>query len=93
MSDKLPIKMLHDRLLVEVDEEIGERRSAGGIVIPATAGMGARRLVWSRVVAAGPHARTVQVDDRVLFVLAWAIALAVWRFGRIEERWSSDLVK
>jgi high-affinity nickel-transport protein len=29
----------------------------------------------------------------VLFVLAWGIALAVWRFGRIEERWSSDLVK
>jgi high-affinity nickel-transport protein len=27
----------------------------------------------------------------VLFVLAWAIALAVWRFGRIEERWSADL--
>ncbi|MBO0844867.1 MAG: HoxN/HupN/NixA family nickel/cobalt transporter [Nocardioides sp.] len=26
-----------------------------------------------------------------LFVLAWAIAMAVWRFGRIEERWSSDL--
>jgi len=26
-----------------------------------------------------------------LFVLAWAVALAVWRFGRIEERWSSDL--
>ena len=30
---------------------------SGGIVIPATAAMGARRLVWSRVVAAGPHAR------------------------------------
>jgi high-affinity nickel-transport protein len=26
-----------------------------------------------------------------LFVLAWVIALAVWRFGRIEERWTSDL--
>jgi high-affinity nickel-transport protein len=26
-----------------------------------------------------------------LFVLAWAAALTVWRFGRIEERWSSDL--
>jgi nickel/cobalt transporter (NiCoT) family protein len=26
-----------------------------------------------------------------LFVVAWAIALAIWRFGRIEERWSSDL--
>jgi high-affinity nickel-transport protein len=23
-----------------------------------------------------------------LFVLAWALALAVWRFGRIEERWA-----
>ncbi len=26
-----------------------------------------------------------------LFVLAWVIALAVWRIGRIEERWTSDL--
>ena len=67
MAEKLPIKMLHDRLLVEVDHESGERRSAGGIVIPATAGLSARRLVWSRVVASGPHARSVQVDDRVLF--------------------------
>jgi nickel/cobalt transporter (NiCoT) family protein len=25
------------------------------------------------------------------FVLAWAIAIAVWRFGRIEERWSAKL--
>ena len=66
MSDKTPIKMLHDRLLCEVDSEAGERRSSGGIVIPATAAMGARRLSWSRVVAVGPHARSVQVNDRVL---------------------------
>jgi high-affinity nickel-transport protein len=26
-----------------------------------------------------------------LFVLSWLVALAVWRFGRIEERWSSHL--
>jgi high-affinity nickel-transport protein len=26
-----------------------------------------------------------------LFVLAWLIALAVWRFGRIEEKWSARL--
>jgi high-affinity nickel-transport protein len=26
-----------------------------------------------------------------LFVLSWVVALAVWRLGRIEERWSSDL--
>ncbi len=59
--------MLHDRLLVELDQDAGERRSAGGLVIPATAAMGARRLAWSRVVAVGPHARSVEVDDRVLF--------------------------
>ena len=67
MSDKTPIKMLHDRILVELDREAGERRSSGGIVIPATAAMGARRLAWSRVVATGPHARAVEVGDKVLF--------------------------
>ena len=67
MSDKAPIKMLHDRLLVEVDRESGERRSSGGIVIPATAAMGGRRLAWSRVAAIGPHVRSVEVGDRVLF--------------------------
>ncbi len=61
------IKMLHDRILVDLDQEAGERRSTGGIVIPATAAMGARRLSWARVVATGPHARAVQVGDRVLF--------------------------
>ena len=23
-----------------------------------------------------------------MFVLTWAVALAIWRFGRIEERWA-----
>jgi chaperonin GroES len=59
--------MLHDRIMVELDHESGERRSSGGIVIPATAAMGARRLAWSRVVAVGPHARSVEAGDRVLF--------------------------
>ena len=59
--------MLHDRVLVELDKDAGERRSSGGIVIPATAAMGARRLAWSKVVAVGPQARAVQVGDRVLF--------------------------
>jgi high-affinity nickel-transport protein len=26
-----------------------------------------------------------------LFVGTWAVALAVWRFGRIEQRWESNL--
>lgn len=67
MTDKTPIKMLHDRILCEADEEAGERRSSGGIVIPATAAMGARRLAWSRVVAVGPHCRAVVTGDKVLY--------------------------
>ncbi|MGL5824448.1 MAG: GroES family chaperonin [Nocardioides sp.] len=67
MSEKTPIKMLHDRVMVELDREAGERRSSGGIVIPATAAMGAQRLTWSNVVAVGPHARAVEVGDKVLF--------------------------
>ncbi len=67
MSDKTPIKMLHDRILVELDAEAGERRSSGGIVIPATAAMGARRLSWARVVGVGPHVRSVETGDKVLF--------------------------
>jgi chaperonin GroES len=66
-QDKLPIRMLHDRVLVEIDKEEGERRSSGGIVIPATAALGARRLAWCRVVAVGAHVRSVEVGDRVLF--------------------------
>jgi high-affinity nickel-transport protein len=26
-----------------------------------------------------------------LFVIAWALSVAVWKFGRIEERWSAEL--
>ncbi|MBO0923689.1 HoxN/HupN/NixA family nickel/cobalt transporter [Cellulomonas sp. zg-ZUI199] len=26
-----------------------------------------------------------------LFVVTWVVALAVWRFGRVEERWTADL--
>ncbi|WP_049798378.1 GroES family chaperonin [Aeromicrobium massiliense] len=58
--------MLHDRLLVRLDAEAGDRRSTGGIVIPATAAMG-RRLSWARVEAVGAQVRSVEVDDRVLF--------------------------
>ena len=65
--EKTPIRMLHDRVLVAVDPEAGERRSSGGIVIPATAAMGSRRLHWSKVVGVGPQARAVELGDRVLF--------------------------
>jgi chaperonin GroES len=58
--------MLNDRVLVRLDEEGADRRSATGIVIPATAVMG-KRLTWGFVVATGQHVRQVQVGDKVLF--------------------------
>ena len=62
----LPIRMLHDRVLVSTEGEPGERKTGTGILIPATVQMG-RRMAWARVVATGAHVRTVQVGDRVLF--------------------------
>lgn len=64
-DDKLPIKMLNDRILVQTASE-GERRSTGGIVIPATAQVG-KRLVWAEVVASGPNVRSIEQGDQVLF--------------------------
>jgi chaperonin GroES len=62
----LPIRMLHDRVLVRLDGAEGERRSTAGIVIPATASMG-RRLSWATAVGIGPNVRSIVVGDRVLF--------------------------
>lgn len=62
----VPIKLLHDRVLVREGGDGGERRSSGGIVIPATAQVG-RRLSWAKVVAVGPNVRSVEVGDKVLF--------------------------
>jgi chaperonin GroES len=66
-EEKTPIQMLHDRVLVAIDTDTGERRSSGGILIPATAALASRRLLWARVVAVGGNVRTVEVGDRVLF--------------------------
>lgn len=65
-GDKLPIKMLNDRVLVKLGALEGERRSSGGIVIPATAQM-SKRLAWAEVVAVGPNVRAMELGDQVLF--------------------------
>ena len=64
-ADKLPVKMLNDRILVNLEAD-GERRSTGGILIPATAQMG-KRLAWGEVVAVGPNVRSMEPGDQVLF--------------------------
>lgn len=66
-NQKLEIQLLHDRVLVKVSAEEGERRSSGGIVIPATAQV-ARRLVWGDVLGVGNNVRNIKVNDRVLFL-------------------------
>jgi len=65
-DEKLPIKMLNDRVLVKIPDKDGERRSSGGILIPATAQI-SKRLVWAEVVALGQNVRTAEIGDRVLF--------------------------
>ena len=61
----IPIKLLHDRVLVQADVD-GERQSSGGIVIPATASVG-KRLAWATVVGVGPNVRQMRLGDRVLY--------------------------
>ncbi|AXO34075.1 GroES family chaperonin [Micromonospora chalcea] len=62
----LPIRLLHDRVLVRTEGAEGERRSTAGIVIPATAAVG-KRLAWATAVGVGPHVRSIVAGDRVLF--------------------------
>jgi chaperonin GroES len=63
---KHSIRMTTDRLLVRPSDEVGERKSRAGILIPATANVN-RRLVWAEVVSVGPTVRNVEERDRVLF--------------------------
>jgi len=66
IDEKLPIKMLSDRILVRRGGDEGERKSTGGILIPATAQM-SKRLAWAEVCGVGANVRTLQVGDQVLF--------------------------
>jgi chaperonin GroES len=65
-DQKQPIKMLNDRVLVQLPETEGERKSRAGILIPATAQV-SKRLAWAEVVAVGPHVRNIEPGDQVLF--------------------------
>ncbi|BCJ59967.1 GroES family chaperonin [Micromonospora endophytica] len=66
LDSGLPIRLLHDRVLVRMEGNDGERRSTAGIVIPATAAVG-KRLAWATAVGVGPHVRSIVSGDRVLF--------------------------
>ncbi len=61
------IRLTADRLLVNVPDD-RERRSKGGLLIPATAATPVKRCIWSDVVLVGPETRGVRAGDLVLFI-------------------------
>ena len=62
------IQMMADRVLVKRPDEDGERRSKGGLLIPATAATVSKRGLWATVVSVGPHVRNVEARDEVLLL-------------------------
>jgi chaperonin GroES len=65
-ADKVPVRMLSDRILVQAEGGSAERRTSSGILIPATAQL-AKRLAWAEVRAVGPNVRAVVEGDHVLY--------------------------
>src|SRR5674476_1368406 len=90
-QERLPIQMLHDRVLASTEDEVGERQTGGGLVIPATASIG-KRLSWAAVVAIGRNVRQVDVVDAMGRGELHADArLALWHNG-IRESYDIDSV-
>ena len=66
-AERHSIRMTADRILVVTPKELGERKSRGGILIPATVASESRRAMWGEVVAVGPMVRSAEPGDLVLF--------------------------
>ena len=62
------VQMMADRVLVRRPDTEGERRSKGGLLIPATAATVSKRGQWASVVAVGPNVRNVEPGDEVLLL-------------------------
>ena len=54
---------------------------------PAGTGVHHGPLAW----LAGLDLEYVGYAIVVLFVAAWGLSVAIWKYGRIEERWSAHL--
>jgi chaperonin GroES len=61
------IRLTGDRLVVRHPEN-GERTTAGGLLIPATAVPAPKRLAWGDVALTGPDVRVAKQGDRVLYL-------------------------
>ncbi|WP_370324056.1 co-chaperone GroES [Euzebya sp.] len=72
----MAVRVTADRILCGIDDG-GERRSRGGILIPATAASKDRHGVWAEVMEVGPLVRTTSTGDKVLFLPDSAIEVDV----------------
>ena len=61
------ITLTGDRLVVR-DPDEGERKTATGLLIPATAVPAPKRLAWGEVTLTGPDVRVAKAGDRVLYL-------------------------
>lgn len=61
------IRLTGDRIVVRSPDN-GERKTAGGLLIPATAMPAPKRLAWGDVALAGPDVRVAKAGDRVLYL-------------------------
>jgi chaperonin GroES len=61
------LRLTGDRLVVRPPGS-GERKSSGGLLIPATAMPAPKRLMWADVVLEGPDVRVAKRGDRVLYL-------------------------
>ena len=70
------VAVTSDRILVAVPDG-AERRSKGGILIPATAQSVDRKGLWGETLGVGPNVRNVDVGDEVLYLPEDAIEVDV----------------
>ncbi len=68
--------MTSDRILLEIPDD-AERRSKGGILIPATAQSVDRKGIWGETLGVGPNVRNVAPGDEVLYLPEDAIEVDV----------------
>ncbi len=61
------VRLTGDRIVVEHPDD-GERKTRGGLLIPATAVPAPKRCVWGVVALVGPDVRSARSGDRILYL-------------------------